>query len=265
MKTTDFFNTHLVFSLDEAARRLMPDKDRKNTVNRLKYHLKTGHLKLVTRKVYAVVPPGVPAESFQPDPFLVAVVVRPDGVFSFHSALELLGAAHSVWTKYTLYVESRRRQLHFNGTSIRFMERPGPMNTVPCKSLGLRKVEYRGKLLRCTGPERTLIEGFRRPAEVGGISELVNSASGFSVLDLDLLLEILKCYKISNLWAAAGWFLERFRNSFHVPEAVLEQMAKHCPKSPQYLERNRRDGVLSERWNLMMPKEIVNMREPDER
>jgi hypothetical protein len=39
----------------------------------------------------------VPVESNQPDPFLVAAAVRPDSVFSYHSALEFLGAAHSVW------------------------------------------------------------------------------------------------------------------------------------------------------------------------
>jgi hypothetical protein len=90
LKTTDFFNTHPVFSLNEAARILAPAGGRSGAVERLKYHLKAGRLKLVTRGVYAVVPPGVPTEGFQPDPFIAAVAVRPDGIFSHHSALELL-------------------------------------------------------------------------------------------------------------------------------------------------------------------------------
>lgn len=265
LRTADFFNTHSVFSLNEAARVLAPAGGRPGTVERLKYHLKAGRLKLVARGVYAVVPPGVPVKNFQPDPFLVAAAVRPDGVFSYHSALELLGAAHSVWTRYTLYVEQRRRPLRLSNTDIRFLEHPGSMRTAPCRKLGLRRVEYRGKLLQTTGPERTLVEGFRRPAEVGGLQELVNSAGGFAVLDLDLLQEVLHCYDIANLWAATGWFLERFRKSFHVTEKVLYQMAQHCPRAPQYLERNRRDGVLAARWNLLLPKELVNLGEPDER
>lgn len=265
LRTADFFNTHSVFSLNEAARELAPVGGRKGTVERLKYHLKAGRLKLVARGIYAVVPPGVPVESYQPDPFLVAAAVRPDGVFSYHSALELLGAAHSVWTRYTLYVKQRRRPLRLNSTDIRFLEHPGPMRKVSCRKLGLRRVEYRGKLFQSTGPERTLVEGFRRPAEVGGLQELVNSASGFAVLDLGLLREILHCYNIANLWAAAGWFLERFRRSFHVTEGVLDQMAQHRPRAPQYLERNRREGVLAARWNLLLPQELDNLREPDER
>jgi len=139
------------------------------------------------------------------------------------------------------------------------------MRTAPCRNLGLRRVEYRKKLLQTTGPERTLVEGFRRPAEVGGLQELVNSAGGFAVLDLYLLQEILHCYDVANMWAAAGWFLERFRQSFHVAEEILDQMTHHCPRAPQYLERNRRGGVLASRWNLLLPKELVSFGEPDER
>jgi hypothetical protein len=194
---------------------------------------------------------------------LVAAAVCPDGVFSYHSALELLGAAHSIWTRYTLYVEQRRRPLRLNDTDIRFLDFPGPMRTASCRNLGLRRVEYRGKLLQTTGPERTLIEGFRRPAEVGGLQELVNSAGGFAVLDLDLLLEVLDRYNIANLWAATGWFLERFRQSFHVTEKFLDKMAQHRPRAPQYLDRNRREGVLVARWKLLLPKELVNLEEPN--
>ena len=265
MKTTDFFHTHPVFSLNEAERALAPAGGRSGTVERMKYHLRTGRLKLVTRGVYAVVPPGLPVDRFQPDPFLVASTIRPDGVFSYYSALELLGAAHSVWTRYTLYVDRRRRPLRLNGSEIRFLDHPGPMRKESCQDLGVRRVEYRGKIVQTTGPERTLVEGFRRPAEVGGLQELVNSAGGFAILDIGLLQEILQCYNIAYLWAAVGWFLERFRETFHVSNEVLDQMAQHRPKAPQYLERNRRDGVLMARWNLMLPNELIHFGGPDER
>ena len=264
LKTADFFNTHPVFSLNEAAEILAPRGGRSGTLERLKYHMKTGRLKLVTRGVYAVVPPGVPAERFQSDPFLAAAAVRPDGIFSHHSALELLGTAHSVWHGHTLYTKRRRRSLRVNSAEIRFLNSPGPMRREPCRKLGIQRVEYRGKLLQTTGPERTLVEGFRRPALIGGLPELVDSACGFSVLDLDLLQEILQCYDTANLWAATGWFLERFQKSFHVTGAVLDRLARHSPRSPQYLDRNRRGGVFLARWNLLLPKVLVNMGEPDE-
>lgn len=265
LRTADFFSTHPVFSLTEATRILAPAGGRAGTVERLKYHLRVGRLKLVSRGVYAVVPPGWPPERFQPDPLLVATAARPDAVFSYHSALELLGVAHSVWTRCTLFVEQRRHPLRLNSSDIRFLEHPGPMRTPANRKLGLRRIEYRGRLLQTTGPERTLVEGFRRPARVGGLHELVNSASAFAVLDLGMLQEILGRYGIANLWAASGWFLERFRETFYVTDKDLDKMAEHRPKAPQYLERNRRDAVLAARWNLMLPRDLTSLGEPDER
>lgn len=244
---------------------LAPNGGRLGMVERLKYHLKSGAVKLAARGVYAVVPPGVPVERFQPDPALVASAVRPDGVFSHHSALELLGAAHSMWRQYTLYVDQRRRPLRLNAATVRFLEHPGPMRSAAGKHLGTLRVERRGRLLRTTGPERTLAEGFRRPALVGGLEELVRSASGFSTLDLDLLERVLQIYAIANLWAAVGWFLECFQKAFYVPEKMLERLAKHRPRSPHYLQRDRRGGVLATRWNLILPEVLVKLGEPDER
>ena len=264
MKTSEFFATHPVFSLDEAAKALAPSGGRLGTVERLKYHLKAGTLKLAARSVYAVVPPGLPTERFQPDPVMVASAVRSAGVFSHHSALELLGAAHSIWHHYTLYVEQRRRPLHLNGTIIRFLEHPGRLRAAVCEQLGTLRIERQGKLLRATGPERTLVDGFRRPALVGGLEELVQSASGFATLDLDLLEKILRTYAAANLWAATGWFLERFQRTFYVTEKVLDRMTQQRPRSPQYFERDRRGGVLATRWNLILPEALASMGGPDE-
>ena len=264
MKTLGFFVTHPVFSLDEASTALGLPGSRSGTVERLKYHVETGRLKLMIRGVYAVIPPGGKAEEFRPDPFLVAAAFRPEGVFSHHSALELQGVAHSVWNECTLYAEGRRRPLLVNGNTVRFLEHPAPMRTDSGGHLGTRKIERQGKLLLTTGPERTLVEGFRRPRLAGGLEELVTSASGFAVLDLTLLDEILQRYSIANLWAATGWFLERFRKTFHVPDEFLNHMEQHRPRSPHYLERNRRGGVLAARWNLILPRELMRQEELNE-
>jgi predicted transcriptional regulator of viral defense system len=264
VKTADFLATHPVFSLDEAARVLAPPGGRAGTVERLKHHLETGRLKLATRGVYAVVQPGTSADRFRPDPILVAAAARPHGIFSHHSALELLGAAHSVWNQCTLYTEQRRRPLVLDGATIRFLDHPCPLRTGRRRHLGTRRIERRGNLFEATGPERTLVEGFRKPALTGGLEELVRSASGFATLDLDLLKEILRGYGVANLWAATGWFLERFQRSFHVPASLLSRMEQNRPRSPQYLERNRRGGTLAPRWNLILPQILVQPGEVDE-
>ena len=261
--TNAFFITNPVFSLDQATEALSPPGGKQGTVERLKYHLEKGRLKLVAREIYAVIPLGISAERFQPDSFLVAAAVRPKGTFAYHSALELLGVSHSYWGMCTLYVTRTRRPVSLNGTIVKFLKYPKALSSIDEQSLGTRKVERRGKLLSCTGPERTLVEGFRRPELAGGLEEFVVSASGFPVLNLELLEKVLQVYDIRNLWASVGWFLERFRRTFHVPNETLERMEINRPKSPHYLIRSQRGGKLESRWNLILPDELEGFGEPN--
>jgi len=263
--TEDFFATHPVFTLDEAARTLMPPGGKAGTLERLKYHLESGHLVRVAREVYAVVPPGRRQEEFTPDPFLVAAAVRPDGIFSFHSALELLGTAHSLWHVVTLYDVRRRLPLEVGDATVRFLVHPKPLRSDKLRLFATRKIERLGALLNVTGPERTLVEGFRRPELTGGLLELVSSAAGFSILDLDLLVEVLRRYDTHRLWASVGWFLERFRDVFHVPDALLDLCERHRPSTVRYMVRDLRGGKLVSRWNLVLPEQLLQMRGPDER
>ncbi|MDP6837948.1 MAG: hypothetical protein QF724_03350 [Planctomycetota bacterium] len=260
----EFFAMNQVFTLDHAARELAPPGNRSRARALLRYHLDRGKLKLLSRGLYATVPVGGVAERFQPDTLQVAAVARPDALFCYHSALELLGAAHSVWRDCTVFTAQRRKDLQLGDRRIRFFQVPGTMRGEDRQSLGTRRVEHRGKLLTCTGPERTLVEGFRQPSLVGGHEELVVSAGGFAALDLDLLAEVLRCYGAAKLWAATGWFLERFRNRFHVSEEVLNRWEQEVPASPQYLERSRRGGQFVRRWNLIVAPELEQLGGPDE-
>jgi len=262
VKTQEFFATHPVFSLDEATRALRPASGRRGAVQRLKHHLAARRLKLVTRGVYAVVPPGTEPRAFEADPFLVAQAVRPDAIFSHHAALELLGAAHSAWRDCTVYTGGRQRVLRLTRGSIRFMRHPAAMKGQPL--LGTRRVERRGRILATTGPERTLIESFRWPALAGGLGEVVESAGGFPVLDLDLVEQLLGRYRLSILWGAVGWFLESHQHAFHLHDDVLARFESHRPRSPQYLARGLRGGTLLPRWNLIVPDSVNRRGEPDE-
>ncbi|MGC8722569.1 MAG: type IV toxin-antitoxin system AbiEi family antitoxin domain-containing protein [Acidobacteriota bacterium] len=264
MTTAEFFAAHAVFSLDEAVQALAPKSARSSVVERLKHHLKVGRLQLVTREIYAVVPPSSRAAAFKADPYLVASAVRSDGIYSYHSALELLGAAHSTWNQLTLYTDHRRRPLRVKGVILRFLEHPSPFRVGSARELGTRQAERQGGLLRTTGPERTLVEGFHRPGLVGGLEELVLSVGGVAVLDLDLLCGVLERYDIRKLWAAAGWFLERHEKTFHVPSAILSRCEKRRPPSPHYLDRNSRGGTLSSRWNVVVPEQLRRVGGPDE-
>jgi predicted transcriptional regulator of viral defense system len=263
--TAEFLATHPVFSLPEATEALAPAGGTRGAVERLKYHVKNGRLRRVARGVYAVVPRDVEAARFSPDAFLVADAIRPEGVFCHHSALQLLGAAHSVWNQVTLYTHSRRPPLLLDGLTLRFLDPPKQLAAPGERTFATRRVEHRGRVLCVTGPERTLVEGLRRPDLAGGLEELVVSAGGFPVLDLPLLEDVLRRFGERKLWAAAGWFLERFQSTFHVPDATLQRLERLRPDSARYLLRDSRGGTLAKRWNLIVPEELTRRGEPDER
>jgi predicted transcriptional regulator of viral defense system len=260
VNTPEFFATHPVFSLDQASRVLTPNSGRKGAIQRLKHHLSVGRLTLVTRGVYAVVPPGADAKRFEPDAFLVAGALRPDAVFSHHSAFELLGTAYSAWTVCTAYTVGRPGRFAVGRSSISFRRHPAPL--ADDSRLGTRRVERGGRLLVTTGPERTFVESLRQPALAGGLGELLESARAIPTLDLDLLQQVLRRYDLAILWAAAGWFLETHRDAFHVNEQVLRRLESRRPKSPQYLARSVRGGLLSRRWNLIVPDALTCQGEP---
>lgn len=264
MDTPRFLQSHPVFTLDEAHRALHPPGGKKATLERLKYHQSKGRLKLIAREVYATTPPDLAPERFQPDAFLVAAALRSDALFSHHSALELLGAAHSEWRLVTACTRSRRAPVRFDGQEVRFLDHPPGLRRAGREDLGTREVARRNRTLRTTGPERTLVDGFRQPHLAGGVDELVESAAGFAVLDLDLLQELLELYDTKNLWAAVGWFLERYRHTFYVDDDILVRFEQRRPRSPQYFLRSERGGTLISRWNLIVPDSFTRGAEPDE-
>jgi predicted transcriptional regulator of viral defense system len=264
MRTRTFFESHLVFRLDEAAEALgLADRPRL-AVKRLLYHAGEGTVKQVERGLWAVVPPGVAPEEFEPDRFVVAAVLRPDAIFCYHSALELLGAAHSEARLCTVFTHHRRRPLALRAARIEFLSPPAALLRAEQERLGLRETRRLGRALAFTGPERTLVEGFRRLDRAGGLEELVTSAEGFAALDFALLREVLETYDEKAVWAAVGWFLERNRRAFYVPDRLLAELERNRPRSPQYLLRDERGGPLARRWNLVLPPSPLFAREPDE-
>ncbi len=263
--TAAFLAKNPVFTLEDLRRALGGARGRRAALERVKYYLKRGKLKPVSRGVYAAVPGGVKAAAFKPDRFVVAAAVRPDSVFSHHSALEILGAAHSDWNVCSAFTAKRHAPIEVAGVKHLFLQDPRGLRKGNVRHMGARRTVREGRTLWTSGPERTLLDGFRQPRLVGGLVELVESARGFGVLDLDLLNKLLAAYDQKILYAAVGWFLEMTRRQFSVPESYLDNLEKKRPRSRHYLPRGRRrGGVLAARWNLVLPEEIVRGREPDE-
>lgn len=255
--TREFLRAHPVFSLEQFAKTIGGDGSLDAAKQRLKYHAGRGGVVAVERGLYAAVPPGVDPQRFQPDRYLVAHGARTDAVFSHHAALELLGAAHSEWSQCTVYTDRRRRPLAFNGVEIRFLDHPVELRRSGLEKLGVGGVDREGVELAVTAPERTLVDGFRKPRWAGGMEELVESAAGFGVLELELLERILGAFDQKVLWATTGWFLERYQERFFVPDTFLASLERHRPANPVYVPRGQRGGKLVARWNLVLPAAVV--------
>ncbi len=230
--------------------------NRSTALERVKHHLARGRLRRVAKEVYAAVPPGVASEEFAPDRYLVAAAARPDGILSHHAALELLGVAHSEWGECTVLCQTRRTPIALDGVQVRFLVYPAALRRKGEERVGCRSMERLGRQIAHTGPERTLVDGFSRPELVGGLEELVESAAGFGVLDLALTEKILEAFDQRSLWACVGWFLERHRERFFVPEKYLHRLELERPRSAQYVPRGYRGGDFYRRWNLVLPESL---------
>jgi len=148
--------------------------------------------------------------------------------------------------------------MKLGNVELRFLGHPTVLTRRRLTKLGTRTVHRLDRPLTVAGPERTLLEGFRDADLVGGLEELLESAAGFPVLDLKLLLRLLEAYDEKTLWAAAGWFLERHRSTFYVDDRVLGKLEKHLPKVPHYLLPGQRGGSLVRRWKLIVPDAVVD-------
>lgn len=265
--TDRFLATHSVFSLREL-REAMGHPSGSALRTWLKFHGSRGRVRALERGLYATVRPGDDPENVSPDPYLVGAALRSDGVFAYHSALRLLGAAHSDWNVVTILSRRRRRPLALGNARVEVLPHPAALIRNNATDLGVRDVPYLDTTLRVTGPERTLVDGFRQLRLAGGLEELVTSAAGFASLDLAQLEGVLKAYDLRILYAAVGWFLETYRAHFFVPDDFLVRLEKRRPAAPQYLPRRARadtnGGRLVSRWNLIVPDVVLRGTEPDE-
>lgn len=255
LSTEDFLAGQPVFSLEEMATALR--SSRSTALERVKHHLARGRLKRVAKEVYAAVPKGMAPEGFVPDRYLVAAAARPAGVLSHHAALELLGVAHSEWDDCTVLCPQRRATIALDGVRVRFLVHPTALRRTGEERIGIRRTERMGRSIAHTGPERTLVDGFRTPDLVGGLDELVGSAASFGVIDLDLTTRILESFAQRGLWACVGWFLERHQERFFVPDEFLHGLERQRPRSAHYVPRNHRGGVFYRRWNLVLPESLA--------
>src|SRR6185295_15923897 len=159
------------------------------TASVLKQHVAAGNLLNVRRGLYARVPEGSDAETFRVDPYLVASRLAEDAVIAYHSALQLLGKAHSLSQRITYLSARRAKPFTFQDTEFVPVVVPAALRQLPDLGGGLREERRQGLAVQVTGYERTLVDVLDAPQHGGGWEEIWRSLEGIEFVDLDFVVQ----------------------------------------------------------------------------
>ncbi len=266
MDTADFFATHPVFSHDAFATSTGAGLARSpRTIDSLlRNHIASGRILRVRRGLYATVPPGSDAATFQPDPFLLAGHLAPDAVVAYHAALQLRGKAYSVWHRFPMLVGGAVRPLQFRGNEFVVVHPPAHLRDR--NDLGVVTERCAGGTVRVTTLERTLVDVLDMPALGGGWEEIWRSLDTVEYFDLDAVLAYALALESALTVARLGFYLEQQRERLFVEDLHLAQLAAKAPKQARYWDERRAPGKLVKPWNLIVPEQVLRgtWEEPDE-
>ncbi|MCF6290719.1 MAG: hypothetical protein L3J03_06980 [Desulfobacterales bacterium] len=259
MKHEEFFRKHPVFTGEELNRHLaaMGKSGPRTRESLLDYHRKTGHVILIRRGLYAVIPPGADPDSYPVDPFLVAAKLTKDAVLSYHTALDIYGRAYSVREHFTYSASRPVSIVTFRSRVFRGVKFPQALCREGKEFFGVVTVDRSGLEVPVTCLERTLVDVLDRPDISGSWEEIWRSLESVEFFDLDKVVEYALLLNNATTTAKVGFFLEQHRETLMVEKAHLKPLHDHRPRQPHYLDRsNRKSGRLVRNWNLVVPVEL---------
>ncbi len=264
MRSTDFFETHPVFTHEEFVEaRASRGTSERTSNNLLARHLAAGRLVRVRRGLYAAVQRGVDPERAAVDPYLVTTKVADDAVVAYHAALQFHGKAYSIWGRF--HYLTRRRARPFSFSDMEFVPVQAPVALRALADLGGGIVEKRhgGGVVRVTTLERTLVDVLDAPGKAGGWEEVWRSLEMVEFFDLDAVLEYALTQGSALTVARVGFFLEEHRDALMVEDRHLESLREHVPAQARYLDTGREPGRLVSPWNLVVPQRVLERRWQD--
>jgi len=209
--------------------------------------------------LYAVVPIGSEPGTSSVDPYLVAAKMAPDAVVAYHSALEFLGRAYSVYSRIHYVSAHRSVPLRLGPVEIKGVPAPPALRSTGREMFGVISRMRSGIDLRVTGFERTLVDTLDRPDLTGSWEEIWRSLEMVEFFNLDTVLEYIELLDNATTAAKVGFFLEQHKEALSVDDSHLDRFRRLRPRQPHYLARRKRGAVrLVGEWNLIIPNEVLN-------
>lgn len=272
MRLDIFFAAHKVFTLKELANTLSISKNSsvKNSTlyNLLNYHQKQGHILHIRRGLYYSIPKGCDPSSYPVDSFLVASKMAEDAVIAYSSSLNFHGKLHSIQNR-LIYLTKKRVMAPFDFRDIKYqaVAIPTALKIAHEEAFGIDSIDRLGQPVLVTSLERTLVDVLDRPYLCGSWEEIWLSLESIEYVDMEQLLKYALLLANSTTIAKLGFFLETHQKSLMIPDYYLDELSKHRPLKPHYMDRNQNQPQkMITKWNLVVPLSLVNREweEPNE-
>ena len=260
MTPAEFLHTHALFSRNEfvAAMRLRGPNAPATLTKHLQKWRREGRLLVVRRGVYLRLAEGQAAANLSVDPLALASRLAPDATLAYHSALEALGHAHSVFERVYFVTWTKAKSIRFQDRAYVPVQPRARLRRA--KDLCVVRLERAGLELRATSLERTLVDVLDRPDLAGGIEEVWRSLASIEALDFAVLARYAELIARPLLTARLGYVLDSHAHRWLTPPRLLATLEARRPAGPVYLDR-RQPGRLVKRWNLMVPPETTPSKE----
>jgi len=268
MSIDEFFYEHPVFRYEEFALfKATQGVTKSISVNTaLMYYGKSGRIKSIRRKLYAVVPPNQSPDDVMVDPYLVAGKATEDAVIGYHSALELLGVAYSSFGQLTYITQQKSKPFDFNGHWYQSVSSPLALQKKQTVDIYVNTINRQGIDIRATNAARTFVDVLDRVELCGGWEEVYRSVSSLAVLNVEQVIDYCLLLDNTRLNAKVGYFLSQRQDAFAVTEQQLAPLLARKPKVAQYIP-----GLAAEQfqlvkpWNIYLPLSVINQswEEPD--
>jgi predicted transcriptional regulator of viral defense system len=261
MKLDKFFARHPIFRVEELTEYL-DTKGSRNPSTRnalLAHHIESGRILRIRRGLYATVPPGVPADVFSADPYLLAGKSADDAILGYHTSLEAQGRAYSIFGRFT-YLTKRNlgRSFQFQGGTYQGVSYPKSLRRAGLEELYVEQQDRAGLDIRVTSLERCVVDVLDRPNLSGSWEEIWRSLESIEFLNLDMVLGYVTALDNETTAAKVGFFLEQHLDTLMVSGEYLTRIRELCPKGPHYMDREYPgDRQMLAYWNLIVPTDIL--------
>lgn len=243
MKFKEYISKNQVFTSEDLDRAISNPASIKTSLRRA---IASGEVERVRRGLY-VSKTGLFLEK-KADPYLVAAALAPDVVFSFHSALQLLGLAHNISFEVSFCSEKLIQPFEYDGVRYtRYTPKPHQLT----QTIHLDQ----GQLLKVTTREQTLVDCLEYPGRAGGSEEVIKSLSSIPYLDYAAVEDLLLRAPVATA-AKAGWLLSIHQKKWRIEDLSLKKIKARLGKGPYRFSLKKNEPCQSwvKEWNLCLPE-----------